>query len=64
MNETTVLFERYRPTHVLHLAALVGGLFKNMHAPLDMLRHNVLMNDHVLENCHQFNVTVPLEEWL
>ena len=24
------LFDKYKPTHVIHLAALVGGLFKNM----------------------------------
>lgn len=24
------MFEKYRPTHVLHLAARVGGLFSNM----------------------------------
>ena len=29
-NATKDLFERVRPTHVIHLAALVGGLFRNM----------------------------------
>ena len=24
------MFEKYKPTHVIHLAAMVGGLFKNM----------------------------------
>lgn len=24
------IFDKYEPTHVIHLAALVGGLFKNM----------------------------------
>lgn len=24
------IFDKYKPTHVIHLAALVGGLFKNM----------------------------------
>ena len=27
---TSALFERVKPTHVLHLAAFVGGLFANM----------------------------------
>ncbi|KAG8862716.1 hypothetical protein FRB96_000726 [Tulasnella sp. 330] len=27
---TEALFEKHKPTHVIHLAALVGGLFKNM----------------------------------
>ena len=27
---TAAIFERHRPTHVIHLAARVGGLFANM----------------------------------
>jgi hypothetical protein len=27
---TEAIFEKYRPTHVIHLAAKVGGLFANM----------------------------------
>ncbi len=30
MEETRALFKRVQPTHVLHLAAKVGGLFANM----------------------------------
>lgn len=29
---TNALFERIKPTHVIHLAARVGGLFHNMRA--------------------------------
>ena len=28
--QTKAIFEKYQPTHVIHLAALVGGLFRNM----------------------------------
>lgn len=28
--QTDALFEKHRPTHVIHLAAMVGGLFHNM----------------------------------
>ena len=28
--QTNAFFEKYQPTHVIHLAALVGGLFRNM----------------------------------
>ena len=28
--QTKVLFEREKPTHVIHLAAMVGGLFRNI----------------------------------
>lgn len=29
-SETDAIFEKYKPTHVIHLAAKVGGLFANM----------------------------------
>ena len=32
---TKKLFSKYRPTHVIHLAAMVGGLFYNMAHNLD-----------------------------
>lgn len=34
---TEELFEKYKPTHVIHLAAIVGGLFVNMKNNLDFL---------------------------
>jgi len=55
--ETKKLFEKYKPTHVIHLAAIVGGLFKNMAHNLTFLRDNVLINDNVLHTAHTFNVT-------
>lgn len=35
MEETMAVFEKHRPTHVIHLAAMVGGLFRNMKYNLD-----------------------------
>ena len=29
------VFKKHKPTHVIHLAALVGGLFKNLRQNLD-----------------------------
>ncbi|KAG8867925.1 hypothetical protein FRB97_002891 [Tulasnella sp. 331] len=46
---TEALFEKYKPTHVIHLAALVGGLFKNMKYKLTFLRDNMLINTNILE---------------
>ena len=54
--ETKAIFERYRPTHILHLAAGVGGLFKNMRLPADLFRDNVLMNDNILKLSHEYHV--------
>lgn len=51
--QTNAIFEKYKPTHVIHLAALVGGLFKNMRYKLDFLRDNLLMNDNVLHCAHE-----------
>ncbi|KAG1710047.1 hypothetical protein DVH05_017055 [Phytophthora capsici] len=54
--KTRELFERVRPTHVLHLAALVGGLFHNLSRKVDFFRENMAINDSVLQNCQQFGV--------
>ncbi|XP_015517653.1 probable GDP-L-fucose synthase [Neodiprion pinetum] len=54
---TEALFEKYKPTHVIHLAAMVGGLFHNMSHNLDFLRKNLHMNDNVLQTAHENNVS-------
>ncbi|KAG6332374.1 hypothetical protein ID866_6715 [Astraeus odoratus] len=62
--QTLALFEKHRPTHVIHLAALVGGLFANRERKVSglpyvsaacvdasqatFLRDNMLINDNVL----------------
>jgi len=53
--ETTAMFNKYKPTHVVHLAAMVGGLFHNLRHNLDFWRKNVMINDNVLWNCHLHN---------
>ena len=50
--ETESLFQQHQPTHVIHLAALVGGLFANMSANCDFFRNNIKMNDNIL-SCSQ-----------
>ncbi|PSR75773.1 hypothetical protein EW026_g760 [Hermanssonia centrifuga] len=52
LEQTKKLFEKYKPTHVIHLAALVGGLFKNMKYKMTFLRDNMLINDNVLHTSH------------
>ncbi|KAI3656694.1 hypothetical protein MP638_005872 [Amoeboaphelidium occidentale] len=54
--QTKAIFEKYKPTQVIHLAALVGGLFKNMKYKLDFLRDNLLINDNVLHTSYEFKV--------
>ena len=36
-SQTRALFEKVKPTHVIHLAAFVGGLFRNLKYNLDFL---------------------------
>lgn len=56
MKETRALFEKYRPTHVIHLAAFVGGLFRNMKYPVDFLNKNVAMNQNIAQLSFEFKV--------
>ncbi|CAH2286153.1 GDP-L-fucose synthase [Pelobates cultripes] len=54
--DTRALFEKYKPTHVIHLAAMVGGLFRNMKYNLDFLRNNLQINDNVLHSAYETGV--------
>lgn len=54
---TLAYFREKKPTHVLHLAALVGGLFSNMSRNLDFFRDNMTINDNVLAAAHDVGVT-------
>lgn len=49
LNETRTLFDQIRPHLVIHLAAMVGGLFKNMNANLDFFLTNSRINENVLQ---------------
>ncbi|KAI5714023.1 hypothetical protein M8J76_009704 [Diaphorina citri] len=50
------LFSKYKPTHVIHLAAMVGGLFHNMSHNLDFFRVNMKINDNVLDTSYKQGV--------
>ncbi|XP_041351993.1 GDP-L-fucose synthase-like isoform X2 [Gigantopelta aegis] len=54
--QTKALFAKYKPTHVIHLAAMVGGLFRNLKYNLDFLRTNIQINDNVLQTAFEHNV--------
>ena len=43
LEDTRQIFEQYQPTHVIHLAAIVGGLFYNMTAGADFFDGNMRM---------------------
>lgn len=54
--ETKSLFNKHKPTHVVHLAAMVGGLFRNLKYNLDFLRNNMIINDNILHTCFENKV--------
>lgn len=54
--QTEALFSKHKPTHVIHLAAMVGGLFRNMKYNLDFLRKNIMINDNVLQTSFEIGV--------
>jgi len=55
-NQTLAYFKLAKPNFIIHLAANVGGLFKNMCQPVDMLEKNVLINLNVLKAAHAVSV--------
>lgn len=55
-NDTIKYFMALRPTYVIHLAANVGGLFKNMNYKVEMLEANFIINYNVLKACHAIGV--------
>ena len=54
--ETLEYFNKIKPDYVIHLAANVGGLYKNMNFKVDMLEKNLIMNFNVLKCCYALNV--------
>ncbi|TKS91827.1 GDP-L-fucose synthase [Collichthys lucidus] len=57
IGQTRAVFEKYHPTHVIHLAAKVGGLYQHMKENLQFLRDNIKINDNVLDTAHKMGVT-------
>ena len=55
-DETLEYFNKIKPDYVLHLAACVGGLLKNMNHKVEMYEKNIQINNNVLKSCHLVNV--------
>lgn len=56
MEETIQYFQKVSPQFVIHLAADVGGLYKNMQKKVELLENNVLMNINILKASHLVKV--------
>lgn len=53
-------FNFNKPDVIIHLAANVGGLFKNLKYKVEMFRDNIIMNENILFICNKFNVQYGL----
>ena len=56
LQETQQIFKSHKPTHVIHLAAIVGGLFHNMAAGADFFDGNMRMALNVYKCAHEAGV--------
>ena len=55
--ETRKTFKEINPHMVIHLAACVGGLYKNINYKVEMYEKNTLINLNVLKICHELKVS-------
>ncbi len=51
------IFVKYRPNIVIHLAANVGGLFKNLESNFEMFVSNMKMNMNIIQLCNKYKVS-------
>ena len=59
-NATYKYIEAINPIYVIHLAANVGGLYKNLNNKVQMFEDNISINNNVIKACHKNNI----EFWL
>lgn len=50
------IFDLHKPNFVIHTAARVGGIGRNLNSPAKQFTDNILMNTHVIHNCYTHNV--------
>jgi GDP-L-fucose synthase len=55
-NEVKAVFDTYKPDYVIHAAARVGGIGRNLNSPAKQFTDNILMNTHVIHQCYTHNV--------
>lgn len=56
LEQTREMFEKLRPNIVIHLAACVGGLLKNMTKKVEMLEKNLMINYNIVKCSHDYKV--------
>ena len=54
--ETLSYFEKIKPQYIIHLAAKVGGLYKNITNNVDMFEDNIYINTNVIKCAYKVGV--------
>ena len=54
--EVYSLFRKHNFSCVIHLAAKVGGLYKNLRENVEMFSDNIKINENILEVCNFYNI--------
>lgn len=57
INEVNKCFNERKYDIIIHLAAMVGGLYKNMNNNSLMLMQNLKMNTNIVDACHRYGIT-------
>lgn len=55
-NSVDNYFDKIKPDFVIHFAANVGGLFKNMRQKVEMFHENIIINENILFYSNKYNV--------
>lgn len=50
------LLEIYNPDHILHLAARVGGIGRNLNSPVQQFNDNILINTNIIKTAYEYGV--------
>lgn len=56
MRKCNKIFEKYKPEKIVFLAAIVGGLYRNLNANYDMYIDNMKMQMNIIECCNHYNI--------
>ncbi len=56
LEETKQIFQKHQPTGIIHLACVVGGLYKNINSNYEMFMDNMAINNNIMQCCKEFKV--------
>ena len=56
LSQTRLMLIKIEPDCVIHLAANVGGLYKNMNKKVDIFEQNLIMNYNIVKCCFELKI--------